>query len=120
MNAPANITARELAIDAALYRSGLRFENAADNERAAAACQRRVTFDYDVTLTIFDGRYDREIDVAGTYSVDPLGEPGDWRIETCNRNLSRWEMWTLEDEVSKQVDDDLADMDCDDSAQEAA
>lgn len=80
----------------------------------------RVTFKYEVTLATFDGRYDREIDVAGTYSVNVAGDPADWQIETCSANLDRDQWSALEDAIAGLIDGDVADLDCDDSIQVAA
>lgn len=75
----------------------------------APATATRLTFNYDVTICTFDGRYDREQDVSGTYSIDPFGAPGNWRIETWSCDLGRDGMEAVEDEVAKQIDADLAD-----------
>ena len=66
-------------------------------------------FKYDLTLTIFDGRYDREIDCEGEYSVNIGGAPTDWRIETCNHELNEWDWSGLEEAIADQIDGDIAD-----------
>ena len=71
----------------------------------------RHTFPYDLTLTFSNGRYDREVDVTGTYSVNVGGDPADWQIETCSADLDRDEMSALEDAIAGQIEADVADLD---------